>query len=327
VIPESDWSQFIPSIVAGLVIMLVGGVIAFFKSKRFNIWVKNIISGLKRFVAKFGKVLSRWIKFWREYFAFVLPVFSIGISIMLLAPDTQTYYGFFRACIIALVIVALLAIIVYEPPMNSLTSFLIFCGVVIILIVFSNSEFAADWPVIPYDPKSEPSIPDVTDIKTVSLLITLVVLSAIWVTANTITSWVRKERNEVEEKFDLLYEAPGVSEMLEAGERELFGCIFARWNEFLEDLEKRDKRAAQRGRHAVPVEIKGYTLKIGCQSEDDVNKLVFSEPITSKISLPAPLGIIQQAMREFFNKSHLQVICVEIGSDRFEDIKEKVKNN
>lgn len=63
--PESDWSQFIPSLIVGLIVGLlllaVGGVIAYLKSDRFKKWfnrlLNTIMRALKWLIAKWRFIL------------------------------------------------------------------------------------------------------------------------------------------------------------------------------------------------------------------------------------------------------------------------------
>lgn len=90
VINRIDWSQFIPDLIVGLLVVLItsiGARITYTKSEKFRKWLKQMLSrlgiGLKwligkwRFIVSFGFVLILGIMIFRTYSDWKIVAFSL----------------------------------------------------------------------------------------------------------------------------------------------------------------------------------------------------------------------------------------------------------
>jgi hypothetical protein len=321
------WQEILIGVIVGVVILVIEYHTNWF-AKRSSL--PSLRPTVEKLINKFGQRIPGWVIFWKGYLAFVIPFLVVFINLMLLYSEVRIYSGIMSTLIVSLVISGILAILVFDLPMNVVTSFLIICNIVIVITFLGFPKFSAlSWPTFTFSttgtPETTHSIPDMSNIDTVVLFVTLMVFSATWITANIIVSSIQKDREALEERLDLLYETAGISEMLASRERELLDCVVTKWDEFLIELEKSNKMAGQQARHCVPVEFNQYTLRLGCKFDEDVKNIV-SPRGTPKYPIPAVLATTQEAMQKFFNKPRLKLSCEKIEEDKYEAILLKLKN-
>src|SRR5687767_14381314 len=82
---NSDWSQFIPSLIVGIIVLILGWIFTILASKKFRDWFYQIIDKLdikKHFlIAKY-----RWIKY-RGFFLICILMAILGVVYYLISSD------------------------------------------------------------------------------------------------------------------------------------------------------------------------------------------------------------------------------------------------
>jgi hypothetical protein len=205
-----------------------------------------------------------------------------------------------------------------KQPMGNVIAFLIFVNIVTILII-TGPNFQAQAPIWPVSFKI--SEPDITDIRTMAIITLVAAIFVIWIVANQLAAHIHSTKGQLEERLDLLYDAPEISKMLVANERRLLDHVVNMWIEFINN----SGNLGDFIRYCVPVGFNGYILKIGCLTDKEVRDITNPIPIGTTKQLPPRQFALEKMMQNYFGIARLKISAEKIDQDEYSRIRRLIE--
>ena len=295
------------TLIAGVLLLILEYRTGLFAEKTPMPDIRPVITRILELISGTMSSISQKIQ---DVLDVLFPILVIVVNYFLLIPEARLYTGVTVSLILALIVIGILATKIFKQPIGEVTAFLIFVNIIAVLIVIPpNLQQLPLWPT-----SFKISDPDISNAKTVSIVIVVTAISVIWIVAIQLTNHVNRVRGQLEESLELLYDAPEISKMLEANERRLLERVISMWEELLEDSGSLGDLI----RHSVPVRFESYTLTLGCLTDKEVKDITNARPIPGKSQTFPPFQVaLEKKMQEFFGISRLRILCEKINQDEY----------